>query len=127
MISGLYRHMSIQTVSRHLNIRWETVKNIDKQMLTQSLPSLNPATLKDLTLIGVDEVARAKGHDYMTVVYDMVSGQLFWGEHGRTADVLMTFLNQLPSRQPMVSRLSRWTWESVSKSSKDIVAQCRHC
>ena len=99
--------MSIQTVSRHLNIRWKTVKNIDKQMLTQSLPSLNPATLKDLTLIGVDEVARAKGHDYMTVVYDMVSGQLFWGEHGRTADVLTTFLNQLPSRQPMVSRLSR--------------------
>ena len=98
MISGLCRHMSIQTVSRHLNIRWETVKNIDKQMLAQSLPSLNPATLKDLTLIGVDEVARAKGHDYMTVVYDMVSGQLIWVEHGRTADVLMTFLNQLPKQ-----------------------------
>ena len=90
--------MSIQTVSRHLNIRWETVKNIDKQILTQSLPSLNPATLKDLTLIGVDEVARAKGHDYMTVVYDMVSGQLIWVEHGRTADVLMAFLNQLPKQ-----------------------------
>ncbi len=30
MISGLCRHMSIQAVSKHLNLRWETVKNIDK-------------------------------------------------------------------------------------------------
>jgi transposase len=98
MISGLCRHMSIQTVSKHLKIRWETVKNIDKDILAQSLPALDPTQLKDLTLIGVDEVARAKGHDYMTVVYDMVSGQLIWVEHGRTADVLITFLNQLPEQ-----------------------------
>jgi len=30
MISGLCRHMSIQAVSKHLNLHWETVKNIDK-------------------------------------------------------------------------------------------------
>ena len=90
--------MSIQTVSKHLKIRWETVKNIDKDILAHSLPALDPTQLKDLTLIGVDEVARAKGHDYMTVVYDMVSGQLIWVEHGRTANVLITFLNQLPEQ-----------------------------
>ncbi len=28
LVSGLCRHMSIQAVSRHLNIRWETVKNM---------------------------------------------------------------------------------------------------
>ncbi|MFT5211280.1 MAG: transposase, partial [Flavobacterium sp.] len=38
MISGLCRHMSIQAVSRHLGIRWETVKNIDKAYLEESLP-----------------------------------------------------------------------------------------
>jgi hypothetical protein len=37
-----------------------------------------------LEYIGVDEVARAKGHDYMTVVYDMVGGHLIWVEAGRT-------------------------------------------
>ena len=76
MVSGLCRHMSIQAVSRHLSLRWETVKNIDKDYLLETLPALDPSQLTNLAYIGVDEVARAKGHDYMTVVYDMVSGQL---------------------------------------------------
>lgn len=96
MISGLCRHMSIQAVSRHLGLRWETVKNIDKAYLEESLPALAPAQLTDLKYLGVDEVARAKGHDYMTVIYDMVEGHLIGVETGRTADVFSGFLKQLP-------------------------------
>ena len=96
LISGLCRHMSILAVSRHLNIRWESIKNIDKAYLEKTLPALNPEQLTGLKYIGVDEVARAKGHDYMTVIYDMVEGHLIGVETGRTAEVLMTFLNRLP-------------------------------
>lgn len=96
LISGLCRHMSIQSVSKHLNLRWETVKNIDKAYLQQTLPALEPEKLRDLKYIGVDEVARAKGHDYMTVVYDMLEGHLIWVETGRTAEVFSSFLRQLP-------------------------------
>jgi transposase len=96
MISGLCRHMSIQAVSKHLGLRWETVKNIDKTYLEETLPALDPTQLTGLAHIGVDEVARAKGHDYMTVVYDMVGGHLIWVETGRTADVFAGFLKQLP-------------------------------
>lgn len=96
MISGLCRHMSIQAVSRHLGLRWETVKNIDKAYLEKTLPALDPTQLTGLVHIGVDEVARAKGHDYMTVVYDMVGGHLIWVEIGRTADVFAGFLRKLP-------------------------------
>jgi len=97
LVSGMCRHMSIQAVSKHLNIRWETVKNIDKKYLHQTLPDLDPTQLKPLKYIGVDEVARAKGHDYMTVVYDMVEGHLIWVERGRTSDVFSSFLKQLPA------------------------------
>lgn len=97
LVSGLCRHMSISTVSRHLNIRWETVKNMDKSYLESTLPALDPSQLKDLKYIGVDEVARAKGHDYMTVIYDMVSGQLIGVETGRTASVFINFLTALPA------------------------------
>ncbi len=96
LVSGLCRHMSIQTVARHLKLRWETVKNMDKAYLVETLPALDPTQLTGLEYIGVDEVARAKGHDYMTVVYDMVSGHLIWVETGRTADVFSSFLKQLP-------------------------------
>ncbi|MDT0499331.1 transposase, partial [Algiphilus sp. W345] len=46
-------------------------------------------------LLGVDEVARAKGHDYVTVVYDLESGALLWVGDGRTADTLSQFLAEL--------------------------------
>jgi transposase len=96
LVSGLCRHMSIQAVSRHLNLRWETTKNIDKAYLHQTLPALEPEKLNGLKYIGVDEVARAKGHDYMTVVYDMLEGHLIWVETGRTAEVFSSFLKRLP-------------------------------
>lgn len=96
LVSGLCRHLSIQAVARHLGLRWETVKNIDKMYLHKSLPALDPSTLTGLKHIGVDEVARAKGHDYMTVVYDMVGGHLIWVGTGRTAEVFAGFLQQLP-------------------------------
>ena len=97
MISGLCRHMSIQAVSRHLGIRWKTVKNIDRAYLKESFPVLDPTQLTGLKYLGVDEVARAKGHDYMTVIYDMVEGHLIGVETGRTADVFSAFLKQLPA------------------------------
>jgi len=97
MISGLCRHMSIQAVSRHLGLRWETVKNIDKAYLEETLPALDPTQLTGLKYLGVDEVARAKGHDYMTVIYDMVEGHLIGVETGRTANVFSAFLKQLPA------------------------------
>lgn len=79
-----------------MELRWETVKNIDRAYLKKMLPALDPAQLTGLKYIGVDEVARAKGHDYMTVVYDMVSGHLIWVGSGRTAEVFSGFLKQLP-------------------------------
>jgi len=90
--------MSIQSVSRRFGIRWETVKNIDKNYLEKNLPALEPEKLTDLKYIGVDEVARAKGHDYMTVIYDMVKGYLIGVETGRTADVFTAFLKRIPSK-----------------------------
>jgi len=97
LVSGMCRHMSIQAVSKHLKLRWETTKNIDKNYLHNTLPALEPGQLQNLKYIGVDEVARAKGHDYMTVVYDMVEGHLIWVETGRTSDVFSSFLKQLPA------------------------------
>jgi len=85
--------MSIHAVSQHLGIRWESVQNIDREYLRASLPSLEPEKLNNLMHIGVDEVTRAKRHDYMRVVYDLVSGHLIWTEHGRKAKVLITFLS----------------------------------
>ena len=96
LISGLCRYMTISAVAKHFNLRWETVKNMDKQHLQDTLPALDPTKLFCLKYLGVDEVARAKGHDYMTVVYNLESGQLIWVHEGRTAEIFSLFLKQLP-------------------------------
>lgn len=96
LVSGLCRYMTISAVSKHFNLRWETVKNMDKEHLQNTLPALNPAELFNLKYIGVDEVARAKGHDYMTVVYNLESGKLIWVHEGRTSEIFSLFLKQLP-------------------------------
>jgi hypothetical protein len=46
--------MSIQTVSRHLKLRWEAVKNMDKEDLINTLPAFDPTQLTGLTSIGDD-------------------------------------------------------------------------
>jgi hypothetical protein len=46
LISGLCQHMSIQAVSRHLAIRWETIKNMDRYYLESTLPALDHGLLK---------------------------------------------------------------------------------
>jgi len=95
LISGLCRHMTISAIARHFELRWETVKNMDKQYLLETLPALDPSKLTGLKYLGVDEVARAKGHDYMTVVYDLGTGKLIWVHEGRTSEVFSLFLDQL--------------------------------
>lgn len=97
LISGLCRYMTLSAVAKHFDLRWETIKNMDKQYLQETLPALNPSLLVNLKYLGVDEVARAKGHDYMTVVYDLESGHLIWVHEGRTAEIFSLFLKQLPN------------------------------
>ena len=98
LVSGLCRHMSIKSVALHLGLRWETVKNIDKAYLFKTLPDLDPSVLTNLKYIGVDEVARARGHDYMTVIYDLERGHLIGVETGRTADTFTDYLKRLPAQ-----------------------------
>lgn len=97
LVSALCRHMSISAVARYSGLPWHSVKSLDKTCLAEQLPPLRPELLEGLRLIGVDEVARAKGHDYLTLVYDMESGALLWIKEGRTAEVFGEFLQALSS------------------------------
>lgn len=99
LISGLCRHMPISTVALHTGLRWGSVKAIDVAHLSETISMPRPQTLSDIRYLGVDEVARAKGHDYLTLVYDLSPGDncgtLLWVKEGRDAAVLSEFLDAL--------------------------------
>lgn len=94
-ISGLCRHMPILAVARHTDLHWDTVKRIERAWLKANLPAAGPGLLENLRYIGVDDVARVKGREYVTVVYDLMSGEVIWVGEGRTADTLSGFLSAL--------------------------------
>jgi len=94
-ISGLCRHMPVSAVARHTGLHWDTVKRIDRAWLKANLPAARPGLLENLRYIGVDDVARVKGREYVTVVYDLMSGEVIGVSEGRTADTLSGFLSAL--------------------------------
>lgn len=94
-VSQLCRHMSIAAVARYTGLAWRTVKAMDTRCLQRDLPALDPGALTGLRYLGVDEVARAKGHDYVTIVYDLDSGNLLWVTEGRTKAGFLDFLDRL--------------------------------
>jgi transposase len=99
LIAGMARHMPISTVARHTGLSWDSVKAIECAYLTQTVPVPRPQTLTDIRYLGVDEVARAKGQSYFTLVYDLSPGahhgRILWVKEGREASVLVEFLAAL--------------------------------
>ncbi len=94
-VSQLARHMSIAAVARYTGLAWRTVKAMDERALERDLPGLDPGALTGLRYLGLDEVARAKGHDYLTIVCDLDSAGLVWVRQGRTKAGLVAFFDGL--------------------------------
>ena len=95
-IYQLCRRMTVTDVARHLNLGWNTVKDIDKYYLEREYaqPDLN-----GLRILAVDEISIRKGHRYLTVVLDYLSGRVVFVGEDRKADTLKLFFKQLTDEQ----------------------------
>jgi transposase len=92
----LSRRMTIRDVARHLNVGWDMIKDIQKRDL---LRRYSKPKLKHLWHIAIDEIAVAKGHQYLTVVMDLESGAVVFVGDGKGADALKPFWKRLrPSK-----------------------------
>jgi transposase len=88
----LSRRMTIRDVASHLNVSWDTVKDIQKRDLLRRFAK---PKLKHLRHIAIDEIAVAKGHRYLTVVMDLDSGAVVFVGDGKGADALKPFWKRL--------------------------------
>jgi len=82
----------IKHVALFLGVGWTLVKEIFKRHLRGRMKKLS---LKKVRLIAIDEFAIRKGHDYMTVVLDLETGQILHSAEGRSADSVIPFLRRL--------------------------------
>jgi transposase len=84
----LSRLMTIKDVAKHLNVSWDVIKEIQREDLQRRF---SRPKLKDLEEIAIDEISIAKGHRYVTVVLDLVSGAVLFVGDGKGADALRPF------------------------------------
>jgi transposase len=84
----LSRRMTIKDVADHLNVSWDVIKEIQRGDLQRRF---SRPKLKYLKEIAIDEISIAKGHRYVTVVLDLVSGAVVFVGDGKGADALRPF------------------------------------
>ncbi len=95
-IYDLCKVLTVQDVATHLGLDWKTVKDIDKTFLEEEYGQTDYG---NLTILAVDEIAVRKGHRYMTVVLDYLTGRVVWVGEGRRADTLMEFFEGMTDEQ----------------------------
>jgi transposase len=88
----LSRSMTIQDVAEHLQVSWDTIKEIQARSLRQRFGKPKLGKLKQ---IAIDEIAIGKGHRYLTVVLDLLSGAVVFVGDGKGADALKPFWPRL--------------------------------
>ena len=87
-VVDLLRSMTLQDVSNHLGMSWDTVKEIHSSYLKRHY---SPPSLDGVENIGIDEFAVRKGHIYKTIVVDLDRGRIIYVGDGKGTDALAGF------------------------------------
>jgi len=99
----LGRMMTIQDVARHLQVGWDTIKDIQKRDLQRRY---HKPRLSKLKQIAIDEIAIGHGHRYLTVVLNLETGAVVFVGEGKGADALEPFWKRLRATRAKVEAVA---------------------
>jgi transposase len=85
-------HMTIQDVAQHLQVSWDTIKDIQARALHRRF---GKPKLHKLKQIAIDEIAVGKGHRYVTVVLNLLTGAVVFVGDGKGVAALEPFWRRL--------------------------------
>jgi len=88
----LSRRMTIKDVAQHLGVGWDIIKDIQARSLKKRF---GKPKLHKLKQIAIDEINIGKGHRYLTVVLDLLSGAVIFVGDGKGVDALEPFWKRL--------------------------------
>jgi transposase len=95
-IALLARRMSWKEVAEYFDLDWKVVAAIVRRAVSEGLRNRK---WKPLHQIGVDEVSRKKGHQYLTLVYDLERKSLIWVGKDRKEETMNKFFQWLGKRK----------------------------
>lgn len=121
-VLDLCRITTIQNVARHLNVSWDTIKDIQKRSLQQRYKK---PKLKRLRRIAIDEICIGRGYRFLTIVLDLERGAVVFIGQGKGADSLLPFWKRLRASgakvQAVASDMSSAYIKAVSEHLKHAV------
>jgi transposase len=94
-ILELRQHMSIQAVANFFQLRWHTIKELEKRVLKRKYSRIQTSHIK---AIGVDEIYVSRSHDngkYLTIIRDLESGAVIHIGEGKGTEALKQFENKI--------------------------------
>lgn len=92
-VAWLVTHTAKSTLVEFMGIAWRTVGSIIERVVADGRAAHDP--FDGLVRIGIDEISYKKGHRYLTVVVDHVSGRLIWAAAGHDKKTLEGFFDLL--------------------------------
>ena len=95
-VATLSRELSWKATAQHFGLNWKTVASAIKAAVDRGLTHRR---WKPLHAMGIDEVSRAKGQRYLTLVYDLERRRLVWVGENRDSGTMRQFLTWLGPRR----------------------------
>jgi transposase len=95
-VGTLSRLTDTTTTARHFGLAWRTVAGIEARLAGEQL---TPSRFDGLLVIGVDEISHRRGQHYLTIVTDLLVGDVVWIGEGRSQATLSSFFVALGARR----------------------------
>lgn len=91
-VTWFVQHTDRTTTAGYFGISWETVGRIAGRVAAEKL---DPSLLKNLRIIGVDEICYGRPLKYLTVVVNHLTGKVVWSGPGQSSATLGRFFDAL--------------------------------
>jgi transposase len=119
----LSRHMTIKDVAQHLRVSWDTIKDIQAKNLQRRF---GKPKLHKLRQIAIDEIAIGKGHHYVTVVLNLLTGAVVFVGDGKGAEALERFWKRLRRARAKVRAVATDMSAAYIRAVRDHLPQAVH-
>jgi len=108
-VIGLSKEMSTKAIAEYLGVSWGLIKSIQKNYLKKEYEHLKA---KDLKYLAIDEVAIHKGHNYLTVVMDLETGNVIYASQGRKKKSLDKLWKKLNRYKKNIKAVAMDMWRA---------------
>jgi transposase len=119
----LSQHMTIQDVAKHLQVSWDTIKDIQARSLKRRF---GKPKLHKLRQIAIDEIAIGKGQRYVTVVLDLLSGAVVFVGDGKGADALKPLWQRLRRARARIKAVASDMSKAYIRAIRDNLSKAVH-